>query len=304
MEVSLSPELMKILENLVSVFTRVQAQYLVALIPAVGMFLLYFLIIYKPSLKKLRIWWHTRRFASECKGSVIRLAHSSPSSILDMFKLPMITLDDSQKVLQAISDTPEGKPIHLILHTPGGMVIAAEQIARSLKSCNRETHAYVPQYAMSGGTLVALACDKIHLGKNALLGPLDPQLQIGLFDQYPCASLVKALDIANPNRDDRTLVYGDVAKKAIAQMKTTVSEILTDQLGKEKAQELASQLCDGNWTHDYGINIQRARELGLPVDDELPSTVDRISRNLPSESSVVSKKPRKDNGDNRLRITL
>jgi len=304
MEISLSPELMALFEKLIGTITKVQFQYMAALIPALVFFVIYLFIFYKPLSARFRVWWHTRQLSKSVNGSVIRLVHSQPASLLDIFKMPMISLDDSYKVLQALRDTPSNKPIHLVLHTPGGMVIAAEQIARALKAHRGETHAYIPQYAMSGGTLVALACSKIHLGRDALLGPLDPQLQIGLFDQYPCASLVKALAVENANRDDKTLVYGDVAKKAIVQMKTTVAEILGSKIGDEKATELAGKLCDGNWTHDYGINYERACSLGIPVDNDLPDKVYKIADALPSSASAQYRKPKKDNGATPLRITL
>ena len=304
MEITLSPELMKLLENLISIFSRVQYQYLLAIIPALAFFALYFLIMFRPSGGKLKDWWQTRKYERETGGTIVKLVHSQPSGILDMFKLSFINLDDSHKVMRALRDTPDSRPIHLVLHTPGGMVIAAEQIARAIKRHKGKVDAYIPQYAMSGGTLVALACDRIHMGDNALLGPLDPQLMVGLFDQYPCASLVKALKIRNANRDDRTLIYGDVAEKAIAQMKVTVTEILADRLGENKAEELSCKLCEGNWTHDYGINLERAKELGLPVDDKMPERIQKIADTFPCSSSVQYRKHKKNENDNSLRITL
>ena len=304
MEISLSPELMELLEGLINILARVQYQYLLAIIPALALFGLYFLIAFRPGVGRAKGWWQTRRFEKETNGTIVELVHSQPSSMLDMFKLPMITLDDSHKVMQALKDIPEDRPIHLILHTPGGMVIAAEQIARAIKERKGEVFAYIPQYAMSGGTLIALACDKIHMSDNALLGPLDPQLSIGLFDQYPCASLVKALGIKNANREDRTLIYGDVARKAISQMKVTVTEILSDKLGEDKAKELSCKLCEGNWTHDYGINLERARELGLPVDNDMPERIQKLADTFPCVSSVQYRKHKKDESDNSLRITF
>ena len=152
--------------------------------------------------------------------------------------------------------------------------------------------------------MVALACDEIHMGDNALLGPLDPQLGIGLFEQYPCASLVKALRIKNTNREDRFLILGDVAEKAIAQMKITVVEILSGKFSNEKAAALSERLCDGNWTHDYGINPERAKKLGLLVDSDMPERIKKIADTFPCASSVQYRKHKKNEDDNSLRVTL
>ena len=87
-------------------------------------------------------------------------------------------------VLRAIKLTDDDVPIDLILHTPGGLVLAAEQIAHALKNHPAKVTVMVPHYAMSGGTLISLAADEIVLDDNAVLGPVDPQL-----GQQPAASV-------------------------------------------------------------------------------------------------------------------
>jgi ClpP class serine protease len=80
-------------------------------------------------------------------------------------------------------------PIDLILHTPGGLVLASEQIARIIMNRESKVTVFIPHYAMSGGTLIALAADEIVMDENAVLGPIDPQL-----GEYPAASVLKVLD--------------------------------------------------------------------------------------------------------------
>jgi len=87
-----------------------------------------------------------------------------------------IDIEDSEAVIRAIRATPPNVPIMMILHTPGGLVLAASQIARALKAHPAKKVVVVPHYAMSGGTLIALAADEILMDPNATLGPLDPQL--------------------------------------------------------------------------------------------------------------------------------
>lgn len=63
-------------------------------------------------------------------------------------------------MLRAIELTDPSVPIDLIIHTPGGLVLAAEQIARALSRHPSQVTVMVPHYAMSGGTLIALAADR------------------------------------------------------------------------------------------------------------------------------------------------
>jgi ClpP class serine protease len=176
-------------------------------------------------------------------------------------------------VLRAIRLTPDEMPLDLILHTPGGLVLAADQIAFALQRHKGRVTVMVPHYAMSGGTLVALAADELLMDRDAVLGPVDPQLGSLPRGFWPAVSILKALEQPNPNRDDETLIMGDMARKAVDQVRDTVRELLADRLGEDEADRVAGILSEGRWTHDYPIRFDEARELGLPVSDALPARV-------------------------------
>src|SRR5256712_12049602 len=96
-----------------------------------------------------------------------------------LFGVPVsqsITIEDSEATLRAIRLTPPEQPLDLILHTPGGLVLAAEQIAKALVERKGKVTVFVPHYAMSGGTLIALTADEVVMDPNAVLGPVDPQI--------------------------------------------------------------------------------------------------------------------------------
>lgn len=210
------------------------------------------------------------RFQQERKSRVIALIHRQ--DIVTLFGVPVsssISIEDSEAVLRAIRLTPENQPIDVILHTPGGLVLAAEQIAKALIQRKAKVTAFVPHYAMSGGSLIALAADEIVMDPNAVLGPVDPQV-----GSMPAASIVKILTMKRPeNIDDDTLILADVAAKARTQVGTFVAEVLTKHLPKPKAVALATTLSDGRWTHDFPITVEMAKGLGLPVTTDMPRTV-------------------------------
>ena len=119
---------------------------------------------------------------------VITMIHRQERRSLFGFSVARhIDLEDAQTIIAAIKETPPDKPIDLVLHTPGGLVLAAMQIARAIEAHPAKVTVLVPVYAMSGGTLIALAADEIVLGEFSVLGPIDPQIA-GL----PAASIVKA----------------------------------------------------------------------------------------------------------------
>jgi ClpP class serine protease len=201
---------------------------------------------------------------------VITLIHRQESvSLLGIPLRRFIDVEDSEQVLRAIRLTPDTVPIDLIAHTPGGLVLAAEQIARALHRHPAKVTVIVPHYAMSGGTLLALAADEILMDENAVLGPVDPQI-----GPWPAASILSAIDRKPIERvADETLMLGDIASKAQAQVKEFVMNVLLDDFPEERADKLATDLSSGQWTHDHPLTIEKLAELGLPVSSELPIEV-------------------------------
>ncbi|MDQ6854548.1 MAG: ATP-dependent Clp protease proteolytic subunit [Actinomycetota bacterium] len=180
-----------------------------------------------------------------------------------------IDIDDSEALIRVVESTGDDKPIDLVLHTPGGLVLAAEQIAAALAAHPAEVTVYVPHYAMSGGTLIALASDRIVMSPSAVLGPVDPQL-----GEYPVASVLEAVGRKDVNElDDRTLILADVGRKARRQVEEFVEKLLDRHMTPDDAREIARALSEGRWTHDFPIDVERAQKLGLPVSTDLPDEV-------------------------------
>jgi ClpP class serine protease len=180
-----------------------------------------------------------------------------------------IDVNDSEEVIRAIRLTDPSVPIDIVLHTPGGLVLAATQIVSAINRRKGKVTAIVPHYAMSGGTLIALAADEIILSDHAVLGPVDPQL-----GQYPAASLLKAVEQKSKDRIlDETLILADQAKKAITQVQETVRELLRGKYPDPVVDNLAVTLSEGRWTHDFPITFDYAKALGLHVSSEMPPEV-------------------------------
>ncbi|WP_448523323.1 SDH family Clp fold serine proteinase [Pseudothermotoga sp.] len=211
-----------------------------------------------------------RQLEVKRKSRVITLIHRQES--MSFFGLTFgryITIEDSEEILRAIKLTPLDMPIDLILHTPGGLVLAAEQIARALVKHKGKVTVFVPHYAMSGGTMIALAADEIVMDPNAVLGPLDPQL-----GGYPAPSILSVLEKKNVNEiDDQTLILADIARKAMNQVMDFVTCLLKEKVGEEKAKQLAEALCSGKWTHDYPLTVDVLRQMGINVSENMPQEV-------------------------------
>jgi ClpP class serine protease len=230
----------------------------------------------------------TRKIAQlerERKSRVILLVHRQETMRLLGFPIARyIDINDSEDVLRAIQMTDDDVPLDLVLHTPGGLVLAALQIAKAVREHKGKVTVFVPHYAMSGGTLIALAADEIVMCEHSVLGPIDPQL-----GDSPAASLISVIEKKPVAKiEDRTLVMADVGRKAIAQVKQAASELLTRRLPAEQASVLAEKLTSGIWTHDYPIWASTAKSLGLSISTDMPDDVFQLMKLYPQPVRMQS----------------
>lgn len=226
------------------------------------------------------------------KSRVITLIHRQETvSLLGLPVMRYIDINDSERIIGIIQTTDPDIPIDIILHTPGGLALASLQIASALKKHRGKVTVYVPYYAMSGGTLIALAADEIVMGEHSMLGPVDPQI-----GQYPAPSIINVLkqkDVSDI--DDETLILADVSQKAINQLENCILGLLPEWYSEEEKKEISKTLTQGRWTHDFPINVDIARSLGLNINTNVPKEIYELMKLFPQpvrSTSGVEHSPR------------
>lgn len=159
-------------------------------------------------------------------------------------------------------------PVAIILHTFGGYSFAAELIASAIKAHKFETRAYVPYVAMSGGTVIALAADKIFLGKNAALGPIDIQ-----YGSFSISSLQRLAREKNKEAisDEFLLMSYEAEKDQNAAVDRALSVV--DEHHSSKNETWFKELVSGTRSHDHRILFAEAKENGLNVEEDCPTAV-------------------------------
>lgn len=252
---------------------------LIGQLPWVVIFFLFFLLPgWTRSRQNAQIEAVFARIQRKRRSRIIALIHRTESiGFLGIPNLRYIDLNDAEEVLEAIRRTPENQPLDIVLHTPGGLVLPALQIARAIKAHKGRKTVYVPHYAMSGGTLIALSADHIVLNDHAVLGPIDPQIG-GL----PAASILRVAGKKSPDAtDDYTLVLADLGQMAIDQLEAAARELLEGTVSPNAAGNIASLLSSGRWTHDYPIGAAQAAAMGLPVGTDFPADISELMRLFP-----------------------
>lgn len=180
-----------------------------------------------------------------------------------------ITIEDSEFVLMQIKHTPPQVPIDLIMHTPGGLALAAEMIAMAIRDHPAKVTAIIPFYAMSGGTLIALAANEILMERYTTLGPVDPQIM-----GYPAAALLRVL-AQKPIEavSDEMIVKAEIARLAVQTVRGFVQWLLDGRLPREQATKLADFLTGGYFSHDTPITLEAVAGFGLNVKEGVPPLV-------------------------------
>lgn len=252
--------------------------------------IIFFIILFYPYFKTQSLEGSRLKLIKQLErknnSRVITLIHRQESkSLFGFFSMKFLDIEDSEAILRAIRITPSDMPIDIIIHTPGGVALAATQIANALADHKAKVRVMIPHYAMSGGTLIALAADEILMDSYAVLGPVDPQL-----GGEPAASIKKIKEIKDiKDISDETLVKIDMSEKALEQMHKTVKKLLMKKgYDENKADKIATELSSGKWTHDYPITVEHAKELGLKVSIELPEEVYALMELYPQPTATQS----------------
>lgn len=199
--------------------------------------------------------------------------------------LPGTELNDADKngFMNAIHKLDRKKGLDLLLHTPGGDAAATESLVDYLRSMfATDIRAFVPQLAMSAGTMIACACKQIIMGKHSSLGPIDPQIR-GIPAHGVVEEFNRAFDEITHNQL-KVAVWQPIinkyppafigeCEKAIQWANEMVKDWLTSGMlvGKQDADTLAdnivNELGDHALTksHARHLSITRCREMGLDV---------------------------------------
>jgi len=213
------------------------------------------------------------------------------SSFLEKPQIPglftSINMKDINGFMAGVHGHDPSKGLLLILHTPGGMAKAAQTIVGYLRSKFSSIDALVPTYAMSAGTMIALGCDRIVMGRQSQLGPTDPQLIVGN-RPFSAHSLVEQFEKAKADisqNPDLAHAWAPVlrsfgpallqeAQKSISYGQTLVADWLQKYMFAERPEsvDLARAVAahfGGNQHGSHGRRIDRdeARQQQLEIID-------------------------------------
>lgn len=251
-------------------------------------------LLYAVLVPQIQLWNSRRNRLAQIKdmeerwgSKVLTMIHKKEA--ISLFGLPVyqfIDIEDAEEILRGIRGAGS-RPVDVVLHTPGGQLLASIQIARALKNHEARTRAIVPHYAMSGGTIIALACDEILMDPGAVIGPIDPQVGDMIRGAYPAHSWIYATEMKGKDAEDVSFVMRHISEKALRLMQDLIRELLEGKMEEDEIQRIEAKLLGGENIHSLPISAFEAKELGLPVETKLPSEVHRYMSSFRAVKSSV-----------------
>lgn len=205
-------------------------------------------------------------------------------------ELLSITNEDIEGFMEVLYGL-SGSSLDLIVHSPGGRAEATEAIVKYLRSKFTNIRVFVPHEAMSAATMLACAANRIVMGRQSYLGPIDPQFQLvtslgiqsipaqAILDQFARAKKECTEDRANlavwvPSLQQYGPALLEQCENAIALSEELVSSWLGrwmfsgSRKKKEYSQKIASALANHVQlrTHARPLDAVYLKSLGMKID--------------------------------------
>lgn len=187
---------------------------------------------------------------------------------------------DMNAFMNAVHGLDKNKGLDLILHTPGGDLAATESLINYLRTIfSNDIRAIIPQISMSAGTIIALSCREIIMGKQSSLGPIDPQL-----GGVACQSVLEEFETAvkevtvNPasaalwqvvfNKFNPTFIT--TCKKSIEWSEKLMEDYIESVYGSSFSVESVKNVflnSNNSYSHSRHIPKEACKKVGLHIVD-------------------------------------
>ena len=209
--------------------------------------------------KNLKTWITLRKLSKKYNRHIIMLKHGSVGIFSDMIAGGTLT-----GFISAFSKIKQGD-IDLIITSGGGAVFHSMRIAKMLSNYSKgKIRAIIPNYAMSGASMLTLACDEIIIDKNACLGVIDPQLGT-FFETHSSRAWEEIVKHKGKKAQDKSVANAFSGKQVTKTIRNIIKELIKDKIHPQKIERFLDLLVKGNVEHSYQLDYSILKENGLPV---------------------------------------
>lgn len=204
------------------------------------------------------------------RTNAISLVHKfrKGETVLDLDHLENINIMTHLKFLKEYDTMDKDKDIHIAIQTVGGSMTCTEAICNAIlyHKGKGKIKCYIPNYAYSGGLMVALCCDEIIMSQNAIVSPCDGQVVAKDDVMYSSSSIIDAVSYKREKKEpikEEWLASDYEAKKCVDRQKTFVNKICKEKMYDDETQRiLYEELFSGKHNHDHSFSANEFTNLG------------------------------------------
>lgn len=214
--------------------------------------------------------------------NTISIIHNNNTSILKALNAERsyINMTTFSKFIKAYEKLDKDKDIHIVIHTPGGMLASVEAIVNCMINHKGKGRiiGYIPYYAYSGGCAIAIACHEIRMLPTSVVGPCDAQLASKM-QAYSVKSIVdsvnKKLDRGEPVKE-KWLATAHTAEICQKRQKKFIDKLIKHGIfNEEVGNTVYSEFFTGKYNHDTSFSAYDMQSMGLNVSivDKMPQQI-------------------------------
>ena len=234
-------------------------QFWLSIIISAASLILFIFLMSKGIFSNLALKSKLQQFSKLTGRPTVMIKHTNSG----LFSMNMITLNLVPK-LNKILQKMKGRRFNLILETPGGDVMATILISKILRKYMNQIDVYVPNYSMSGGSLLTLTGDTFHFNDYSCIGACDPQIG-GLFNSGSAAAWKDVMRIKKNKVDDKSIIYHKLGQQVTKSISTYIYGLIKNKCTKPK--QFTKFITDGNIEHIFQIDSDLMRTYGFKVID-------------------------------------
>lgn len=198
--------------------------------------------------------------------------------LMYIYKNYIISINDNYS-LRRILQTNSDKNIIILIRSMGGYISSSDSMLNLLDIHKPTKHAYVPSYAMSAATLLALSCDKIYMNKYAAIGPTDPQISV--FDEmisFRTVSKIVETKSADTIKDKLLIAYYEnkiLYDDNIKIVKKCVNKHKKNNVNEDNINEVVNMFSLGDLPHHSEISFNTLNKF-ININNTIPEHILKV----------------------------